>query len=189
MQQSIQLPSYMWGMLSGLQLGHEADSSQETVHVVILPSSLLCVGCTVQPLNPNVCLARASGNPYGERIWFLQTRLVYGIPNGRWEALHPVLLTGLGPMLYSIPSKNPEPVEARYGAQRAESGGSVYMGPRVCPKSLRPGLFSPLKMISCEWFHVPFFLHPSLGLCSSALGCHPSSSMKVPLLELDKESK
>lgn len=57
-------------------------------------------------------------------------------------------------MLHIIPSKNPEPVEARYGAQRAENGDSISMGPRVCPKSLRQGFFSPPKMISRELHHV-----------------------------------
>lgn len=116
--------------------------------MAVLPSSLLYAGCAVQSLNPHVCLARASGNPHGERIRFLQTRRVFGIPSGGWEALRPVLLAGLGPMLRSIPSKNPEPVEARYRVQRAGGGGSGYTGPSVCPKSLRPGLLSPLKMIS-----------------------------------------
>lgn len=158
----------------------EWDRGRPGNYVYRVPlSSPLHGSCIVQSLNPSVCLARASGNPHGECIRLLQTRWGYRVPNGGWEALYPVLPTGLGQMLHSIPSKNSEPVEARYGAQRVENGDSTSMGPRVCPNSLRQGFFSPPKMISRELLHAPFLWHPCMGLCLSPFGSHPNSSMKL----------
>lgn len=47
-------------------------------------------------------------------------------------------------------------------------------------KRLSHGLFSPLKMISRELFHVLLF-HPAMGLSSSSLGSHPNSSIRLLL--------
>lgn len=69
-----------------------------------------------------VCLARAPGDPHGERVRLLQTRRGFRIPAGGREALHPVLPPGLGPMLRGLPSKNPEAAGARYGAPGQDAG-------------------------------------------------------------------
>ena len=152
-------------MFGGLRLGHEKDKDQGAACMWVsypLCSTWAALYSSRIPLCALPGLrATHMENVY---IWLLQSRYDFRVPTIGWEALHPALLTGAGPMLHVIQSKDPEPVGARYGAQRVEGGDPIYTRPRVCPKLLRQGLFSPLQMITRELFHVPFFWHPFLGL-------------------------
>lgn len=114
--------------MSGLELGtRQVKTRRPFAHGSPVPFALSMWAALGIP-ESLMCLARAPGDPHGERIRLLQTRWGFRIPAGGREALHPVLLTRLGPMLHSIPSKNPEPVEARYGAQRVKVGALCTWG-------------------------------------------------------------
>lgn len=126
------------------------------------PTSLLCVGCTSWPLTPSVLR-----QGFGEPTWRTSTTSAsqIGFRNTQcWIRSSP----------FSA-AYRPWTDVAQCTARKSRSDGSevwgsaggqwglCVRGPRVCPESLRQGLFSPLTVISTELFHVPFSLHPPPG--------------------------